>query len=205
MRPNPARPARPDGTCPHGTGSPLDHEQGQRTEDLIALRRGHPAEPQSATQVKPSIDTAERPIRTLGHRLGAIGLTLMMVPVIGILVCLTVSRTAMADDVNQTLALAAYTTFSAAGAILAGLFFQERLQRYPRAALRQVMTRDAERVAQFDRLIAAAEAGAANLRAVEDRLADIEEAIGKIPDYGAGVIDGATMRQSVLGEGTDRH
>lgn len=166
------------------TGTDLTDDLGSNTEDLNDLGHPHP----SAL----SESGVESAVQKTGRRFGGIGLSLTFGPIVSLLVHLVVNRASMADDVNMVLAICAFIVFETAGIMFIGLFFVERIQRYPRAMLRQVMKLDQARADQVDQLIATAQLGA-------QKMAAVEKAIEAVPGYGEGVIHGVQMRADALG------
>lgn len=84
----------------------------------------------------------------------------------------------------------------AVAAVLITMGLRERANRQPRAQVRHAMDNQRQ---IMERLVELSGIHA-ELKKLNDRLGAIEETIGNLPDYGAGVIDGIRMRQSVVSD-----
>lgn len=172
----------------------MTDDLGGNTEDLLTLRQSHPAEPDTD---KPTVADAEAANRRMGRMFGAIGTTLVIAPALAVLLVLVLCRDSLElDTVNRFLVLVLYVTCTMLGTTFIALFFAERLQRYPRAQIRQLLLREDERDRQLDRLIEVARVGSVKMEA-------LETAVQAVPAYGEGVITGIQLRQSVIGPETN--
>lgn len=108
----------------------MTNDLGGNTEDLNDL--GHP---------HPTDRTTEDTLRQAGRRHGSIGLAIISLGVVGLLVCLIVSRSSINDPANEVLAITSGMICTATGAMFVGAFFAERGARYTRTLLRQVLSR----------------------------------------------------------------
>lgn len=174
---------------------------GETTRDLQALRETHPAESGLA-----KADTETR-IRRWGTRCLIAGLVIPPVMygaslVASILAEINVFKSEAAQ-LFSVLGFIGLMQFATGLLILAGL---ERLTRPLRALARRSVTRAEDNarigeelrkeVAINSRLVAELIVTAA---ASEKRLAGVEQAIEKVPDYGQGLAQGARVAASVLG------
>jgi hypothetical protein len=181
---------------------------GGTTRDNLTAGKPLPAEqvtgepddePDDKPGKKPGIPDLEKLNRRYGLILMIGGLAVVFLTVTGILLFEENLRGSRPPFVTMSVIIA----FLSMGVTGIAVGLQEILQRYGRHLTRKVLAKQAE---QARRLHDAMSEQAEQVRLLRElttamdlfreRLAAIELAIAKVPDYGAGVIDGMQIRQS---------
>lgn len=180
----------------------------ESTHDLTTLHQPHPAE-----HGLPPADTEEA-IERFSRRALIAGCTLPVFTFGAALTAAILSDislfTSPAGQLFAVLSVVALISLATGLLVIAGL---ERIARQQRTLVRRAVTRvqvnadiaDGNRKAigrldyRIANLITAVEQGSADLNAVKDELVQVREKFAAVPDYGKGVIDGATMRANALG------
>lgn len=177
------------------------HDLGGTTQDLHDLGIDHPAE-----KHLPDHDREHR-IQSRGTHCRRWGAGLLAATTIGALACAYRAGDSFWDDHSaRTLTGIAFILGGLTGAALLTVGLLEEMMRPMRTISRAAMARananaelgggNRDAVQLNNRLIAEL---LVTVAAVEKRLAALETAIEAVPDYGKGVIDGATMRANALG------
>lgn len=175
----------------------MPNSLGGDTRDITILGQTHPAETHLPAGGVPAREH-------LNQRFGRRALITGGSLIIGSLITSTIMPDKVINAVPPLVAHTLMFCFVGAGICGVVIWGVEVLSRYNRTLARQHLTRldsFAERVQKNYELLEALERQVADLaRTVDERMRSFEQAIEKVPDYGAGVIDGATMRQAAVQE-----
>lgn len=176
---------------------------GEPTRDLISTGYPHPLE---EPKTDPGVGDRERLVQRFGRKCCIAGAALVFGPIVAVAYVAVVSPhlTGWPDGL-LVLSLTILVASMTAGGVFLSVGFCEMLARYNRSLSRRALKGVQDRDQMVENIHDIAESFhtrmAALERTVAERLTGVEQAIDKVPDYGAGVIDGATMRQAVVGEG----
>lgn len=183
----------------------MPYETDGPTRDLMTARRPHPAEP-TFDNGKPGIADREQLNRRLGLISTTIGLGITVITVITVALC----RESLTRTRPPVVVMTVIIALLGLGVVGFAVGLQEVLQRYNRTLARAAMARQGEQARLLRAAVARQSEQARMLREVAEamellrqRLAAIEQVIAKLPDYGAGVIDGMQIRQSAVQEDRD--
>ncbi len=91
----------------------------------------------------------------------------------------------------------AFTTTQMVGAVLLAFGMLERHNRPYRVHLRRMVESAEEAAASAHTMTALAGPASTQLKAIHEALAGLNERIDKMPGYGQGVMDGATLREQI--------
>jgi hypothetical protein len=162
---------------------------GQSTEDLLSLREPHPAEPATT---KPHIADRER----LNRRYGLICLISGLATIVLTVIVVTLCREGLTHNRPPFVTMTVIMAILGAGFVGLNAGLLEVLTRYNRTMSRQVLAGQVQVTSILSGQAKAIDDLRTRVAGLKDDHARIDDVISKLPDYGAGVIDGMQIRQS---------